>query len=378
MNQNARFDLRVSGGYSLEKDTPIIRISGEVSGSLLEREGIQDHISDIVIHHYNRVHQTSLTAKDILIEYEFKPQTDKLALNGFAGDSGNPIAVAYKDAPHNLPWERFLTVGIRDLIDEIYQNKGKVPDSIAHTTGVDRMEGLRADGKVEVDAEYRGASLERIAHITVAAEHEEKLPLEQLQSQLGRVIRAYLQGIESQHNASFGNPSMTINGNGAWHEGGWKADEGSREAKPYRDGFATYGVNEDSFSGEDPSKPSATGTFLARYIANQIVRKGVADFARVSLTYTIGKDEVGLNVTTNGTARVSQDEIEGWVRENIPLCIKDAINGFGLKNPSLYRQIVAASDFFHDPTLPWNGGKVFGEKMYEAPLLHSTRPGSGG
>ena len=57
--------------------------------------------------------------------------------------------------------------------------------------------------------------------------------------------------------------NLTINGLGAWNTGGWKVDEGSREAKPYRDGFATYGCNEDSFSGEDPTKPSGTGTFLA-------------------------------------------------------------------------------------------------------------------
>ena len=111
---------------------------------------------------------------------------------------------------------------------------------------------------------------------------------------------------------------------------------------------------EDSFSGEDPSKLSGTGTFLARYIAVQVVGNNLADFARVALRYTIGQEEVGLNITTNGTGTLPQSELERWVREKIPLGIKEAIEHFHLQDPALYRQIVDDSDFFQNPDLPWN------------------------
>jgi len=355
LDSNSRFDLRVSGGYLLDEDKPVVRLSGEVSGYLLEKKNIREEITEIVLEHYNKVHKTSLSPDEIKIEFEFKPQADALALNGNSGDSGNAIAVAYADGPKYLPWERFLTVRIRDIIDSIYQGNGKVPKSIAEETGIEKLEGLRADGKVEVDAVYLGAELKGIKNITIAIEHEKSLPVEELRDKTKSIISAHLAILEKEYRISFRNPNIVINANGAWNIGGWKADEGSREAKPYRDGFATYGVNEDSFSGEDPSKPSGTGTFLARYIAVQIVKRGMADFARVGLIYTIGGGEVELNVTTNWTGKLSQDEIENWVMENIPLSINGAIRAFGLRDAGLYRRIVEGSDFFHDPILPWNG-----------------------
>ena len=123
---------------------------------------------------------------------------------------------------------------------------------------------------------------------------------------------------------------------------------------------------EDSPWGEDPSKPSGTGTFIARYIAVQIVANNLADFARVSLRYGIGEEEVGLNVTTNGTGRISQRKIHDWVRKNFPLKIEDVIKLFDLRNPQLYWKVVDSADFFHRITdkstntygFPWNDPKV--------------------
>ena len=111
---------------------------------------------------------------------------------------------------------------------------------------------------------------------------------------------------------------------------------------------------EDSFSGEDPSKPSATSTYLARSIAIQVVGNGLADFARVMLSSTIGQDRMDLNITTQGTGRLSQYELEQWVRARIPLTCQDTISRFSLRNPQLYRAIVDSSDFFHNPHFPWN------------------------
>ena len=97
---------------------------------------------------------------------------------------------------------------------------------------------------------------------------------------------------------------------------------------------------------------------LARYIAVQVVGNDLADFARVALRYTIGEEEVGLNITTNGTGKVFQEELHRWVRNNIPLRISDVIVKFNLRNPQLYRQLAADSDFFQNIALPWNKVEV--------------------
>ena len=352
LNPLARFDLRVGGRWSYEEEKPFVEVSGEVSESILT-PNLEESICGIVIDHYNKVHRTALTSDDLIIRCTgLKPQSDVLASNGSAGDSGNPIAVAYRNAPNHLPWERYLAVEIRDIIDNIFQN-GNVPAHIADISGVKKLNGLRADGKVSVDAIYEGVRLCSLADVTIAVEHERSLGVEELREKLETMLHAYFSELGKEYGVCLGTPNITINGAGAWNRGGWRVDEGSREAKPYRDSFSSYGAAEDSFSGEDPTKPSATGTFVARSVAVAVV-KHFSAFARVALTYKIGKDDVGLNITTNGTATKHQDEIEQAIRDSIKLGIGDAISSFGLLDPKLYRAIVESSDFFHNPKFPWN------------------------
>ena len=356
LDQNARFDLRVSGTFRDGK--PLVRVSGEASDFLLQEPCIESNISRIVLDRYNQVHITELKPEDILLKLNFKPQSHSLASNGNAGDSGNPIAVAYKNTPNHLPLERYVAVAIRDIFDNIYHNGGIVPDYLARYSGISELRGLRADGKVGVEALYAGSRLDSLTQITLALEHEKSLSIIELRGGANKIIVAYLDKLGEETEQSLKNPEININGADSWNKGGWEVDEGNREAKPYRDGFASYGVQEDSFSGEDPTKPSGTGTFLARYIAVQLVGNNLADFARVTLSYTIGKEDVGLNIITNSTSSLSQADLERIVRAQIPLCIKDTIQTFNLRDPNLYRQIVSDSDYFHNPGLPWNSTKT--------------------
>ncbi|MBS3116512.1 methionine adenosyltransferase domain-containing protein [Candidatus Woesearchaeota archaeon] len=352
----ARFDLRVSGKY--HRHQPLVGISGEVSMSVLDKEYRQD-IARIVREHYRCVHRAPDAT--VRVRTHFKPQEIKLAGNRNAGDSGVAIGLAIAYTPYNLPIERFLAVEIRDVIDQIYHHDGKIPDDLASRSGVSRLEGLRADGKVEVNFLYERGRINRHfpkpLDLTIAVEHEEQLSLEELRHKLALIVKAiYQKNISGAGKEDLPNKSILINGLGPWHEGGWKVDEGSREAKSYRDGFATWGVAEDSFSGEDPTKISATGTFLARYIALEVIALELADVAKVTLQYRIGQEQPAfLNIDTEGTFRnhrALSGFIEMWKRQD--LSIPATIERFGLRDPQLYRQITEASDFFHNPKFPWN------------------------
>ncbi|MBI2655001.1 methionine adenosyltransferase domain-containing protein [Candidatus Woesearchaeota archaeon] len=373
LNPNSRFDLDVSGDYIPREDLFLICIGGELSPALLDILNLKSELSKRVSLLYNIIHRTSLGPEKFKFVFNFKQQEDVLASNGEAGDIGNPIAVAYRYGPTYEPWERFLAVETRDLIDDLFYgglktyagnfilphirngiNSPKIPNFPNHSIG-----GLGADGKVAVDVEYDGNKPSRITNLTVCIEHEPTLSIDDLRAQVTPIILSYFNQLHSV--AGFGKideKCVHINPLGAWNRGGWIVDSGNREAKPYRDGFASYGCCEDSFSGEDPSKPSGTGTFLARYIAVQVVGNGLADFSRVALTYTAGSKDVGLNITTNGTARIGQNELEAWVRRNIPLGINDAISRFSLRNSNWYTHAVQASDFFHSPEFPWNKFEV--------------------
>lgn len=390
LHPKSRFDLDVSGDFLSEKERFLVNIGGEVSRSLLEIPELKSDIAVLVLEYYNAIHKTSLKNSNFKFVFNFKPQSEDLALNGQAGDIGSPIAVAYRDAHGYLPLERYLAVEIRDLIDRIFGS----PDTNSVIKGIierrydiyDNMDvtnsyitpeilkafrdsslkdlpdynlvGLKADGKVLVNVEYEGHTPRKITDVIVPIEHEPTLSVEEVRKRLTEIIRSYCNYVNSKSHLTIDDDVVDIisfNHLGTKNVlGGWKADSGNREAKPYRDGFASYGCCEDSFSGEDPSKPSGTGTFLARYIAVQIVGNHLADFARVVLTYRTGKEEAGLNITTNGTGLLKQTELERWIRKNVSLGINDAISNFNLRDPALYRKIVLASDFFHNPEFPWN------------------------
>jgi S-adenosylmethionine synthetase len=355
-DETARFDLRVNGYYSNTRNCVTARIAGEISDRILAQQDFQEVVARIIAKKYEEIYKEKLDAEQVI--FSFAPQSDALSFNSqkdVAGDSGTAIAVAYQKGPHYLPWERFIAVGLRDIVDEIYLHH-RFPEFVTNPENFADLTKLRADGKIEVIAEYTGAEFQRLNSIVVAAEQSSDLSVERLRELLSQIISLYLQEVGGLWQVDLGSPNVIVNGAGHWPEGGWKVDAGSREAKPYRDGFSTYGVCEDSFSGEDPSKPSATASLLARYIATSIVKSNLAEFARVTLCYQLGNSQPIVNIFTNDTAKISQEELETKVRQKISVHFRDAIATLRLRRPEHYAELAAWSDYFQNPLYPWNQG----------------------
>lgn len=349
-NANVRCDIRVNGGYSHKKQAPYLHIGGEITGSVLEDTSYEQDLAELITTHYQRIYKQELAAATI--DFDFTPQAAPLANNDNAGDIGTVIAVAYKNSPRNLPWERYLSVGFRDLLDEIFQAEGEVPAPF--NQDIAEVKGLRADGKVEVNVVYAGAEFVKIDSISISCEHETSKPVAELRDDLGKLLNAYLAQEFKDYDLETGQFKLNINTASDWNEGGWLADAGSREAKSYRDGFSTYGVAEDSFSGEDPSKVSATGTLLARQIAVSIVEAGLADFARVMLSYSIGLPDPIISIYTNGTFKVTPEEIAQKVKDNFALPLSNAVRNYQMRTAEHYEALVEASDFFQKTDFAWN------------------------
>jgi S-adenosylmethionine synthetase len=355
IDEYARFDLRVNGGYDHQNKENFVYVGGEVTAQVIEAPDFKDEVVEIVRDRYEKIYKSD---EKIGVDVKLTPQSSALAQNEKAGDSGTSIAVAYKNTPNNLPWERYLAVGIRDLIDIVYMNEGEIPEFLEIENDID-LGGLRADGKVEVSATYVGAEFQQLEEITIAVEHDVDWDIEDVRSTLNELIDVYLSKLSEEFNQDLGDYSLSINSAGAFHQGGWITDAGTREAKPYRDGFSSYGVCEDSFTGEDPSKPSATGTMAARYVAQSIVKEGIADFARVTIAYRIGSSDVKINVYTQNTSTIKQDLLEKKVKAEFPLKINEVIEELGLRDPNIYLDILKASDYFQDAQFPWNKFKKF-------------------
>jgi len=210
---------------------------------------------------------------------------------------------------------------------------------------------LRPDGKTQVSIEYENGVPRRIEAVVVAAQHDSNVKMSDLREDIRRqVIEAVLPpGMIDKDTKFF------INGTGRFEQGGPMADSGLTGRKIIVDtygGFAAHGGG--CFSGKDPSKVDRSGSYMARYVAKNLVAAGLADKIEIQLAYCIGVAEpVSLMVDTFGTGTISEERIKEIIRDNFPLTPKGIIRHLDLKKPR-YRKTAAFGHFGRtDPEFTW-------------------------
>jgi len=109
-----------------------------------------------------------------------------------------------------------------------------------------------------------------------------------------------------------------------------------------------------AFSGKDPSKVDRSASYMARYVAKNIVAAGLAERVEVQLAYTIGVARpVSVNVDTQGTAKISPDRIAEIIVELFDLRPKSIIERLDLLRP-IYRKTACCGHFGrNDPDFSW-------------------------
>jgi S-adenosylmethionine synthetase len=107
-------------------------------------------------------------------------------------------------------------------------------------------------------------------------------------------------------------------------------------------------------SGKDASKVDRSASYMARYIAKNIVAAGLADRCEVQLAYAIGVAKpVSFMVDTSGTGRVSDGKIAQAAQE-----IFDMRPGMIIKNLNLLRPIYRKTSCYghfgrEEPEFTW-------------------------
>ena len=119
------------------------------------------------------------------------------------------------------------------------------------------------------------------------------------------------------------------------------------------DGYGGYArVGGGAFSGKDPTKVDRSGAYAARFIAKNIVAKGLADRAEVRLAYFIGaKAPLMQEVETFGTNKVPQKKIDEYVKELLDTSVEGILKGLDLRRP-IYLKTAAYGHFGRD-SFPW-------------------------
>ena len=206
----------------------------------------------------------------------------------------------------------------------------------------ERLEWLRPDGKSQVTVEYRDGKVARIHTVVIAAQHAPEVSYHDIVEGIKReVIAKSLPAHLVDKKTIF-----HINATGRFVHGGPMADAGLTGRKIIVDSYGGMGRHGGgAFSGKDPTKVDRTASYMARYIAKNIVAAGLADKCEIQLGYVIGvADPVSLNLECDGTEKVDLAKLAKVIREVFPLKPAAMIKHLDLQRP-IFRQTAAFGHF---------------------------------
>ena len=253
-----------------------------------------------------------------------------------AGDQGLMFGYACKETPELMP----LPIQISHRLTErlsILRKDGTLP-------------WLRPDGKSQVSVSYEDGEPVSVDKVVIATQHDDMLAEygteeKELEFVRGEVIQHIIKPVLDSFNYPY-SEDFIVNGTGRFVYGGPEADTGLTGRKIIVDtygGYAPHGGG--AFSGKDPSKVDRSATYMARYIAKNIVAAGLADKCEVQLSYSIGVAEpTSFYVKSFETGKTSDERLTEIARDVFPVRQGEIVAYLDLKKPR-YRQTAAYGHF---------------------------------
>ena len=284
----------------------------------------------------NSIHEQSADiAMGVDRALESRDQEDKFDIG--AGDQGLMFGYACNETPEFMPFPISAAHKLARRLTEVRKNG--------------TMAYLRPDGKTQVTVEYEDDKPVRIDTIVVSSQHDPDVSLEQIRADvIEHVIRPIIDPALMDEGTI-----IHVNPTGRFVIGGPHGDSGLTGRKIIVDtygGYSRHGGG--AFSGKDPTKVDRSASYMARYIAKNIVAAGLADKCEVQLAYAIGVARpVSVLVDTFGTAKIDENKIADYVAENVDLRPAAIIDRFDLRRP-IYRQLAAYGHMGReDLQAPW-------------------------
>lgn len=194
---------------------------------------------------------------------------------------------------------------------------------------------LRPDGKVQVTVEYDDELPKRVDTIVISTQHLPEADMQKLKKDvIEKVIKPTVPSKLLDNNTKY-----FINPTGRFVIGGPLGDSGLTGRKIIVDtygGFARHGGG--AFSGKDATKVDRSASYMARFIAKNIVANGYAKRCEIQLSYSIGVAKpVAIYVNTFGTNTIPEDEIVNKINDRFDLTPRGIINYLDLRKP-IYRE----------------------------------------
>lgn len=253
-----------------------------------------------------------------------------------AGDQGLMFGYACNETPELMPLPIQIAHRLTERLTELRKNES--------------LPWLRPDGKSQVSVSYEDGKPVSVEKVVIATQHDDMLAeYGTEEKELEFVKREVIQHIIKPVLESFDYPyseEFIVNGTGRFVYGGPEADTGLTGRKIIVDtygGSAPHGGG--AFSGKDPSKVDRSATYMARYIAKNIVASGLADKCEVQLSYGIGVAEpTSFYVKSFGTGEMSDEKLTEIAKKVFPVRPGEIVAHLKLKSPR-YRQTAAYGHF---------------------------------
>ena len=260
---------------------------------------------------------------------------DNLESEG-AGDQGIMFGYATDETEAYMPMPIFLAHRLAKKLTEVRKQK-EIPY-------------LRPDGKVQVTVEYdENERPVRVDTVVVSTQHTEETDLEILKRDIKEKVIFAIIPKELLDKAT----KFYINPTGRFVIGGPLGDSGLTGRKIIVDtygGYSRHGGG--AFSGKDPTKVDRSASYMARYIAKNVVANGYANRCEIQLAYAIGVAKpVSILVNTFGTGKIPEEEIENKIQKTFDLTPRGIIETLDLRRP-IFKQTTNYGHFGKD-NLPW-------------------------
>jgi len=254
-----------------------------------------------------------------------------------AGDQGIMFGYACDETPEFMP------------MPIMYAHK--LIKRLAEARKSNTLRFLRPDGKSQVTVEYIDNRPVRVDAVVIAAQHNPDVTIEAVREGVTEeVIKKVIPPEMMDKNTKF-----FINSTGRFVVGGPKGDCGMTGRKIIVDtygGMSSHGGG--AFSGKDPSKVDRSSSYMARYIAKNLVAAGLAKKLEIQIAYTIGVAKpVSVMVDTQGTSKIPPDRIAAIVDEVFDLRPRKIIERLDLLKP-VYNQTACGGHFGrNEPGFTW-------------------------